>query len=101
MHPLIALLQKPPLQHLQNVIYFFIGKRPATWNAVPLCKTRSATRGGGVLGNEHRMSSKRCLLAIVTWFGWGKPLRDKVAGVLKHDRQGLLPKISKFRRPQM
>ncbi len=54
-----------------------------------------------MLGNEHRMSSKRRLLAIVGWFCWGKPLRDKVAGVLEHYRQGLLPKINKFRRTEM
>ena len=35
------------------------------FNPMPLLTTASATRGGGMLGNEYRMPPPRCLFAII------------------------------------
>jgi hypothetical protein len=75
------------------MVYFLTRECMPAWNAVPLCKARPATGGGGVLGNEHRVSSKRSLLAVVWRLRGSEPLKDKVTGVLEHGRQGLLPEI--------
>ena len=53
------------------------------------------------MGNEDRMASKRCLLAVIGRVCRGKPLRNKIPSVYEHYRQGLLAEISKFRRPEI
>jgi hypothetical protein len=60
---------------------------------VTFLQTAPAATGGGVLGNEDRMTAIRCLFAVVGDQRWRQAFGDEVAGILDHGRQALVLQI--------
>jgi hypothetical protein len=63
---------------------------------VPLLQTAAAARGGGVLGNEHRMSLERSLLAVPDWFSGSETTRNQIPRVRDDRIDSAVGDVSSF-----
>src|SRR5919107_646658 len=84
----IELRPQPAFQHRDHVRLLLVGECGAPGNVVPLRETSSTARRGGVLRDEHRMSAKGRLLAVVERLSGCETPGDQVLGL---DENGVEP----------
>ena len=68
---------------------------------MPLLETSAAARGGGVLGDENRMTGHRRLPAVIFRICRCEPLLDEVSSVIEDHVEPLALQILSFFRSQV
>jgi hypothetical protein len=83
------------------MLAFRFSERMPASDAVPLLQASAAARRRGVLGDKHRMPSKRGLFSVANRQGGGEPLGDEAISVLQHRLESPLFQIVPFAAGQM
>ena len=80
----------PPHNQRHNIINLRLTQRPALLDSMPFLNTLPATGGGGMLGDEHRMSAHWGLFAVILGIIRGDSRMDKLKSVLPDGLKVLL-----------
>ena len=96
--PCPSLRLEPPRDRRDHMLLFSDRERPPRFNPVPLRQTPAAARGRRVLGDEHWMTAKWRLLAIVVRRCGREPLGDELSRVIEHCHVSLGGEILAFLR---
>ena len=91
-----SLRLQPSRDRRDHMLLFGDRERSPRFNHMPLRQTPAAARGRSVLRDEHRVSSKWSLLAIVARRYGCEPLGDEVSRVIEHCRVSLGGEIHAF-----
>ena len=86
----IKLHLNPSHDKCHDEINLFAVQRPALCKTMPLLNASTATGRGGMLGNEHRMSAHRGLLAVIVGKIRGNSCTHKLKSVLPDGLQVFL-----------
>ena len=71
------------VNNLHHIALLFIAEPAPARDGVPLLQTAATAGRGGMLGDKHRMSAHRGLLAVVRNVRGRQPPGDKVRRVLQ------------------
>jgi len=95
-----SLRLQPSRDRRDHMLLFGDRERSPRFNHMPLRQTPAAARGRSVLRDEHRVSSKWSLLAIVARRYGCEPLGDEVSRVDEHCHISLRGEVLAFFRPK-
>jgi len=91
-----ALLGQPASQNFDYIVDLLLREGPAFRDVVPFGQAAPAAGACCVLSDKYRMVPHRRLPAVISRFGIGQPLRNKIPSVLEDCRQTLIPEILSF-----
>jgi len=86
-------LTQPSLERAQHVPPFVEGELVPARDAVPLLETSATAAGRGVLRDEHRMTAKGSLLAIVVGLRGRETAVDEFRGVVEDRDYTILTQV--------
>jgi len=90
LHITVKLSLDPCHQQFHNALLLILRQLPSYRDVIPLMQASTAAAGAGVLGDKHRMSAHRCLLAVIGDVCRCKPCSDEVGSVALNGLQALV-----------